>query len=258
MSGAYICLCALWPACRTAIRVARIAPAGALASGPLPRPPALLGLVAATTGAFSAVDAAAGKLMAPYLAFTAFANALNYGVIKMNPEEVREDGAAVRAEAMRPAVSVQGGKQGEGHGAGGVDAVSRLPPGQCIPHPTPPHPNPPHPTPPQPNPPQPNPTQPTGRRRSGRAAEAEGGASVGRRDKRRCLGGPGRSGLGQFVTCCERRGACGRRPAPLVLNCNTKLFGAQKSVYSPKPRERSGSATSSVPPAARISGRKGR
>jgi hypothetical protein len=44
--------------------------------------------VAATTGAFGAVDPTAGKLMAPYLAFAAFANALNAGIIKHNPEEV--------------------------------------------------------------------------------------------------------------------------------------------------------------------------
>lgn len=37
----------------------------------------LLGLVATTTVSFGRVDANAAKLMAPYLAFTAFANALN-------------------------------------------------------------------------------------------------------------------------------------------------------------------------------------
>lgn len=46
----------------------------------------LLGLVAATTVAFARVDPTAGKLMAPYLAFTAFANALNWSVWNENPE----------------------------------------------------------------------------------------------------------------------------------------------------------------------------
>jgi hypothetical protein len=48
----------------------------------------LLGLVAATTVTFAQVDATAGKLMAPYLAFTAFANALNWSVWSKNPGEV--------------------------------------------------------------------------------------------------------------------------------------------------------------------------
>lgn len=51
----------------------------------------LLGLVAATTVAFANVDVTAGKLMAPYLAFTAFANALNWSVWNENPEVGCED-----------------------------------------------------------------------------------------------------------------------------------------------------------------------
>lgn len=50
----------------------------------------LLGLVAATTASFANVDATAGKLMVPYLAFTAFANYLNYGIIKKNPGEAQK------------------------------------------------------------------------------------------------------------------------------------------------------------------------
>ncbi|KIY94757.1 tryptophan-rich sensory protein [Monoraphidium neglectum] len=46
----------------------------------------LLGLVAATTVSFARIDANAGKLMAPYLAFTAFANALNWSIWNENPE----------------------------------------------------------------------------------------------------------------------------------------------------------------------------
>jgi len=47
----------------------------------------LLVCVAATTAVFATVDPTAGKLMAPYLAFTAFANALNLSILKKNPSE---------------------------------------------------------------------------------------------------------------------------------------------------------------------------
>ncbi|WIA12801.1 hypothetical protein OEZ86_006130 [Tetradesmus obliquus] len=48
---------------------------------------ALLGAVAYTTAEFFKVDATAGQLMLPYLAFTTYATALNYRFWKDNPEE---------------------------------------------------------------------------------------------------------------------------------------------------------------------------
>jgi tryptophan-rich sensory protein len=47
---------------------------------------ALFGAVAYTTVEFWKVNATAGKLMLPYLAFVAYANALNYRFWKDNPE----------------------------------------------------------------------------------------------------------------------------------------------------------------------------
>lgn len=46
----------------------------------------LLGLAAWTASAFYKVDAFAGKLFLPYLAWLTFANALNYSVWKKNPQ----------------------------------------------------------------------------------------------------------------------------------------------------------------------------
>eukprot|EP00882_Tetradesmus_deserticola_P000377 GHRQ01000415.1.p1 GENE.GHRQ01000415.1~~GHRQ01000415.1.p1 ORF type:complete len:186 (+),score=77.48 GHRQ01000415.1:137-694(+) len=48
---------------------------------------ALFGAVAYTTVEFWKVNATAGKLMLPYLAFVAYANALNYRFWQDNPEE---------------------------------------------------------------------------------------------------------------------------------------------------------------------------
>lgn len=48
--------------------------------------PALLGAVSYTTYLFWQVNPLAGKLMVPYLAFTGFANALNYSILKRNPQ----------------------------------------------------------------------------------------------------------------------------------------------------------------------------
>ena len=42
--------------------------------------------VAATTAEFWKVNATAGKLMLPYLAFVGYANALNYNFWKNNPD----------------------------------------------------------------------------------------------------------------------------------------------------------------------------
>jgi tryptophan-rich sensory protein len=48
-------------------------------------PAALFAAVTATTAAFYRVDPNAGHLMLPYLAFTGFANALNYRIWMDNP-----------------------------------------------------------------------------------------------------------------------------------------------------------------------------
>lgn len=63
---------------------------------PPPPPPLLLSLAcaaaallvtaAATTAEFFRVSPLAGRLMLPYLAFVAYANALNYNIWKTNPE----------------------------------------------------------------------------------------------------------------------------------------------------------------------------
>ena len=51
-------------------------------------PAVVLATAAATASAFYKVDALAGKLMLPYLAWLAFANALNLSVLQKNPQVV--------------------------------------------------------------------------------------------------------------------------------------------------------------------------
>ncbi|KAK9820484.1 hypothetical protein WJX72_010788 [[Myrmecia] bisecta] len=52
---------------------------------------ALLGSIAYTTKLFGQVDPLAGKLMLPYLAWAAFANVINFGVWRSNPQAGRPD-----------------------------------------------------------------------------------------------------------------------------------------------------------------------
>ncbi|GAB0490905.1 hypothetical protein MMPV_002145 [Pyropia vietnamensis] len=62
---------------------------------------ALLGSAAATAARFGAIDAAAGRLMVPYVGWIAYATALNGALWRMNPDSRLIKGAGSEGEPAR-------------------------------------------------------------------------------------------------------------------------------------------------------------